>query len=117
VQVLPWWDWRPLYQQRCLVSNPHFSPPPPFSKEDCVSCEAVEGVERVQDVTYQHLIDAYLQRNAPVIVVDAMDEWDALRPNFGIENITQVKQNHLLGILNLNKKSDLINFNLQLCGI
>jgi hypothetical protein len=90
LQLLPWWDWRPLHQQRCLVSNPHFVAPPTFSSDDCVACEAVDHVDRLADTTYQHLLDAYLQRNAPVIIVDAMDDWPAIRFNFNMENITQV---------------------------
>jgi len=90
LQLLPWWDWRPLHQQRCLISNPHFVAPPTFSSDDCVACEAIDHVDRLVDNTYQHLLDAYLQRNAPVVIVDAMDDWPAMRFNFNIENITQV---------------------------
>jgi len=91
MQLLPWWDWRPLHHQRCLVSNPHFVPPPAFSEEECVACEAVDQVDRVADTTYQHLLDAYLQRNAPVVVEDAMDDWPVMRAKFGIHNLTQVR--------------------------
>lgn len=90
MQLLPWWDWRPLHQQRCLVSNPHYVAPLTFSSDDCVACEALDHVDRLADTTYQYLLDAYLLRNAPVVVVDAMDDWPAMRFNFGIKNITQV---------------------------
>ncbi|XP_059484917.1 uncharacterized protein LOC132202180 [Neocloeon triangulifer] len=95
VKLLPWWDWRPLHRQKCLVSNPHFSPPLIDLKDDCVSCEAIESVDRVSDTSYQHLLDAYLQRDAPVIVVDAMDSWPTMRSdNFWFDNLTQAYLNH-----------------------
>ncbi|CAB3366359.1 Hypothetical predicted protein [Cloeon dipterum] len=91
VKLLPWWDWRPLHRQRCLLPNPHFSPPPASSKDECLSCEAIDRVDRVADTSYQQLLDRFLQRDAPVIVTDAMDSWPAMRSDkLWFDNFTQV---------------------------
>ncbi|KAG8222106.1 hypothetical protein J437_LFUL000870 [Ladona fulva] len=90
IKIIPFWDWTPLFYQSCLVSNPFYGE---FSltEEDCVSCETLEGIDRLADVNYEHLLENYLQRDAPLIVSDAMESWPLMHTDdFWFENITQL---------------------------
>lgn len=55
------------------------------------SCEALEHVDRLGGVAYEQLLDGYLNRDAPLIVVDAMESWPVMNTDdFWFDNITQV---------------------------
>nr|CAD7461089.1 unnamed protein product [Timema tahoe] len=55
------------------------------------SCEALEQVDRLGSVAYEHLLDSYLNRDAPLIVMDAMESWPVMNTdNFWFDNITQL---------------------------
>nr|CAD7198269.1 unnamed protein product [Timema douglasi] len=55
------------------------------------SCEALEQVDRLGSVAYEHLLDSYLNRDAPLIVMDAMESWAVMNTdNFWFDNITQL---------------------------
>jgi hypothetical protein len=48
-------------------------------------------VDRLGGVTYEQLLDGYLNRDAPLIVVDAMESWPVMNTDdFWFDNITQV---------------------------
>ena len=58
------------------------------------SCEALEHVDRLGGVAYEQLLDGYLNRDAPLIVVDAMESWPVMNTDdFWFDNITQVRFN------------------------
>lgn len=55
------------------------------------SCEALEHVDRVNKVSYDYILDNYLNRDAPLIVTDAMEAWPVMNTDdFYFDNITQV---------------------------
>jgi len=55
------------------------------------SCEALEHVDRLGGVAYEQLLDGYLNRDAPLIVVDAMESWPVMNTDdFWFDDITQV---------------------------
>ncbi|XP_046385673.1 uncharacterized protein LOC124155688 [Ischnura elegans] len=90
IKILPFWDWTPMFYRTCLVSNPFYGEYA-LTEEDCVSCETLETVDRLGDVNYEQLLEGYLQRDAPLIVTDAMDSWPIMHTNdFWFENITQL---------------------------
>ncbi|KAF4518873.1 hypothetical protein B566_EDAN006724 [Ephemera danica] len=74
IKMLPVWDWTNLFYDSCLVNNPYYGDYT-VTEEDCVTCEALETIDRVTGVSYQQILDGYLQRDAPVVVLDAMDTW------------------------------------------
>lgn len=89
IKLLPFWDWTSMFYNSCLISNPLYKGYS-LQKEDCVSCESLEKIERIGEVTFYHLVDDYLSRDTPVIVVDAMTYWPVMNTDhFYFENITQ----------------------------
>ncbi|XP_026272107.1 uncharacterized protein LOC113202212 [Frankliniella occidentalis] len=90
IKVLPFWDWTSIFYESCLVANPFFGAPS-FAEEDCVACESLKHVDRLSDVSYEHLLDNYLSRDAPAIVVDAMEAWPVMTTDhFYFDNVTQI---------------------------
>nr|CAD7604842.1 unnamed protein product [Timema genevievae] len=90
IKLLPFWDWTAMFYESCLVSNPFYGEYQ-LTEEDCVSCEALEQVDRLGSVAYEHLLDSYLNRDAPLIVMDAMESWPVMNTdNFWFDNITQL---------------------------
>lgn len=90
IKLLPFWDWTSMFYESCLVSNPFYGEYT-LTEEDCVSCEALEHVDRLGGVAYEQLLDGYLNRDAPLIVVDAMESWPVMNTDdFWFDNITQL---------------------------
>ncbi|KAG8325660.1 uncharacterized protein LOC124369317 [Homalodisca vitripennis] len=90
IKMLPLWDWRPLFYDSCLMNNPFYEGFR-LSEEDCVSCEVLDHVDRLNKVSYDYLLDSYLNRDAPFIVTDAMDGWPVMSTDeFYFDNITQL---------------------------
>lgn len=55
------------------------------------TCESLENVDRLGTVSYEQLLDNYLSRDAPLIIVDAMEAWPVMNTDdFWFDNITQV---------------------------
>ncbi|KAE8746261.1 hypothetical protein FOCC_FOCC006933 [Frankliniella occidentalis] len=55
------------------------------------ACESLKHVDRLSDVSYEHLLDNYLSRDAPAIVVDAMEAWPVMTTDhFYFDNVTQI---------------------------
>uniref|UniRef100_A0A0C9PHQ7 CemA protein n=1 Tax=Fopius arisanus TaxID=64838 RepID=A0A0C9PHQ7_9HYME len=91
VKILPFWNWQYLYRENCMMNNPFYNEYP-ITEEDCVTCEAVETIDRLSDVHYRHLVDNYLNRDAPAIITDAMDSWGVMNTDhFWFDNITHVR--------------------------
>ncbi|XP_022200561.1 uncharacterized protein LOC111057444 [Nilaparvata lugens] len=90
IKALPFWDWRSLFYESCLMTNPFYSDYT-LTEDDCVSCEALEYVDRVDKVGYDSLLNNYLSRDVPLIVTDAMESWPVMNTNdFYFDNITQL---------------------------
>ncbi|GLH14005.1 Uncharacterized protein GBIM_18454 [Gryllus bimaculatus] len=93
IKLLPFWDWTSMFYESCLVSNPFYGEYT-LTEEDCVSCEALENIDRMGGVTYEQLLDNYISRDAPLIVVDAMENWLVMNTDdFWFDNITQLYLN------------------------
>lgn len=89
IQLLPFWDWSSLFYETCLISNPLYKSYS-LKKEDCLTCESLKNVERISEVSFHDLLDGYLSRDTPVIIVDAMNFWPVMNTDqFYFENITQ----------------------------
>lgn len=55
------------------------------------TCEVLDQVDRVNKASYDFLLDSYLNRDAPFIVTDAMNDWPVMNTEqFYFDNITQV---------------------------
>ncbi|XP_049766994.1 uncharacterized protein LOC126100432 [Schistocerca cancellata] len=90
IKLLPVWDWTYLFYESCLVTNPFYGDYS-LTEEDCISCETLDAIDRVGGVSYEQLLDNYLSRDAPLIVVDAMDSWPVMNTDdFWFDNITQL---------------------------
>ncbi|KAH8407550.1 hypothetical protein KR222_005276 [Zaprionus bogoriensis] len=80
IQLLPYWDWTPLYNNRCLI--PRTPPaaeqreqPAPLGRhetlwENCALCENLESIPTASNVSFSQLEAEYLERGLPVIVTD-----------------------------------------------
>ncbi|XP_053691355.1 uncharacterized protein LOC128739878 [Sabethes cyaneus] len=84
IQILPYWDWRSHYKDRCLVKNLPWQRTHEDGKlfrtmnllaEDCNVCEAVDSIPSVNQVTFEYLNDHHLLRNVPAIVLDSHLKW------------------------------------------
>lgn len=64
------------------------------------TCEVLDQVDRVNKASYDFLLDSYLNRDAPFIVTDAMNDWPVMNTEqFYFENITQVSLFYFPSIL------------------
>ncbi|XP_039957511.1 uncharacterized protein LOC120772794 [Bactrocera tryoni] len=84
IQVLPYWDWMPLYNSRCLIERkvdkvdggsaaPTTKIPARYETEagNCVLCETLERIPTTTNITFSTLESMYLERGWPVIVTDS----------------------------------------------
>ncbi|XP_050324833.1 uncharacterized protein LOC126756063 [Bactrocera neohumeralis] len=84
IQVLPYWDWTPLYNSRCLIERkvdkvdggsvaPTTKIPARYETEagNCVLCETLERIPTTTNITFSTLESMYLERGWPVIVTDS----------------------------------------------
>uniref|UniRef100_A0A182MRB3 Uncharacterized protein n=1 Tax=Anopheles culicifacies TaxID=139723 RepID=A0A182MRB3_9DIPT len=85
IEMLPYWDWTPLYRGKCLIAKARettagkqFEPTVSFP-DDCVVCRnfvSTTGTVPVrQNVTYEALFRHHLMRNVPTIVSDVYPPW------------------------------------------
>uniref|UniRef100_A0A1B6CL03 Cupin-like domain-containing protein n=1 Tax=Clastoptera arizonana TaxID=38151 RepID=A0A1B6CL03_9HEMI len=90
IKALAVWDWRPLFFENCIMNNPFYGEYT-ITEEDCVACEALDKIDRLDKVNYEFLMSNYLDHDAPFIITDAMDSWPVMNTdNFYFENITQL---------------------------
>ncbi|XP_067633331.1 uncharacterized protein [Eurosta solidaginis] len=84
IQLLPYWDWTPLYNSRCLIERAvdkedgqSVSAPPvslgryETESVNCILCETLERIPTTLNVTFSFLESTYLERGLPVIVTDS----------------------------------------------
>nr|XP_019531632.2 uncharacterized protein LOC109403282 [Aedes albopictus] len=84
IKVLPYWDWRPLYKERCLLKDfpgvvqKQSEPQRPFALplDDCAVCENIDFIPKRKAVTYDYLNEHHLLRSLPVIISDSHDTWN-----------------------------------------
>ncbi|KAL2715235.1 hypothetical protein V1478_014933 [Vespula squamosa] len=90
IKILPFWNWQSLYHENCMINNPFYNDYT-ITEEDCVTCEALESIDRLSDVRYRSLVDNYLNRDAPAIITDAMDTWSVMNTDyFWFDNVTHL---------------------------
>ncbi|XP_065091025.1 uncharacterized protein LOC135711978 [Ochlerotatus camptorhynchus] len=83
IQILPYWDWIPLYKQRCLIRDfPEFIEKQSLSRtnillsfDDCAVCESVEYVPKLEAISFDYLNEHHLMRNLPVVIADSHALW------------------------------------------
>lgn len=90
-QALPYWDWTEIYDRDCFIENPYYVQDD-ISEEDCNVCRKLRTIKRVANVSQSSIGDDYLLSNLPVIVTDAMEDWDAMK-KFDINFLAEVKTN------------------------
>ncbi|XP_053671446.1 uncharacterized protein LOC128721692 [Anopheles nili] len=82
IELLPYWDWTPLYRGKCLISKSKetssskkyeasFSFP-----DDCMVCQNVDTVPVRRNVSYETMFSRHLIRNTPLIVSDGQPYWN-----------------------------------------
>ncbi|XP_004533836.1 uncharacterized protein LOC101449655 [Ceratitis capitata] len=82
IQLLPYWNWTPLYNSRCLIERAvdDVSSSTPATKTlgryetesgNCVLCETLERIPTASNITFSALESLYLERGWPVIVTDS----------------------------------------------
>ncbi|XP_036330434.1 uncharacterized protein LOC118742458 [Rhagoletis pomonella] len=84
LQLLPYWNWTPLYSSRCLIEravdkNGAQSATSTMKAlgryeteaENCVLCEMLERIPATSNTTFSFLESVYLERGLPVIVTDS----------------------------------------------
>uniref|UniRef100_A0A182UWR1 Uncharacterized protein n=1 Tax=Anopheles merus TaxID=30066 RepID=A0A182UWR1_ANOME len=88
IELLPYWDWTPLYRGKCLIAKAKETDAPkkyaPITSfpEDCVVCRNFDAVPVRTNVTYEALYRDHLIRNVPIIVSDVHLPWDQ-HPRYG----------------------------------
>lgn len=78
-----------IYDRECIIDNPYYVQDE-MTEEDCDVCRKLRNVEKVSNVSQSSIANDYLFSNVPVIVTDAMEDWDALK-KFDINFLTEVK--------------------------
>ena len=85
-----------MYDRECMIDNPYYIHDE-MTEEDCSVCRKLRKIERVSNVSQSTIADDYLFSNVPVIVTDAMEEWDALE-KFDISFLAEVRSDCKQGI-------------------
>uniref|UniRef100_A0A182T8H1 Uncharacterized protein n=1 Tax=Anopheles maculatus TaxID=74869 RepID=A0A182T8H1_9DIPT len=82
IEMLPYWDWTPLYRDKCLIAkvkagaaSKKFEPTVPFP-DDCVVCRNFGMVPVRENVSYETLYRHHLMRNVPIVVNDVYPPWN-----------------------------------------
>uniref|UniRef100_A0A182VY07 Activator of basal transcription 1 n=1 Tax=Anopheles minimus TaxID=112268 RepID=A0A182VY07_9DIPT len=82
IEILPYWDWTPLYRGKCLIAKAkemtaakQFESTIVSFPDDCVVCRNFGLVPVRQNVTYESLYRHHLMRNLPTIVSDVYPPW------------------------------------------
>ena len=84
-----------MYDRECVIDNPYYVHDE-LTEEDCNVCRKLIKVKRVSNISQSSIADDYLFSNVPVIVTDAMAEWDALE-KFDIHFLAEVIKVGLCG--------------------
>lgn len=78
-----------IYDRECIIDNPYYVRDE-MTEEDCNVCRKLRNIKRVSNVSQSSIADDFLFSNVPVIVTDAVDDWDALK-KFDINFLAEVK--------------------------
>ncbi|XP_031554788.1 uncharacterized protein LOC116291718 [Actinia tenebrosa] len=90
LKILPYWDWRYLYEEDCLIINP-YRVEEGISEEDCeTKCSELNRIEVLTNTNHKIIADL-LFKDIPVVIKDATDDWSA-RKKFSVEFLAQLFQ-------------------------
>ncbi|ALC41496.1 CG30053 [Drosophila busckii] len=83
IQVLPYWNWTPYYNAKCLIEKADvvLQKPQPLDRletlaENCALCESLDSIPTAANVSYSQLESQYLERGLPVIITDCQQQTD-----------------------------------------
>uniref|UniRef100_A0A8W7N6D2 Uncharacterized protein n=1 Tax=Anopheles atroparvus TaxID=41427 RepID=A0A8W7N6D2_ANOAO len=82
IELLPYWNWTPLYRAKCLIAKSSETVLPgkyeilPSFPDDCVVCQNLEFISSRGNISYETLLRHHLIRNVPIIVQDAHPPWN-----------------------------------------
>ncbi|XP_050071471.1 uncharacterized protein LOC126559366 [Anopheles maculipalpis] len=82
IEMLPYWDWTPLYRSKCLVAKAKESTaskkiePTVSFPDDCVVCRNFGMVPVHGNVSYEYLYRHHLMRNVPIVVSNVYPPWN-----------------------------------------
>ncbi|KAL5287891.1 hypothetical protein ACFFRR_008624 [Megaselia abdita] len=77
IQLLPYWDWTPLYNKRCLIeSGSKLVDSGFFYKEDCSVCGNDDKIDFLSNTSFSYIEENYLEQGLPVIVTDTRNSFD-----------------------------------------
>ncbi|CAO1404791.1 unnamed protein product [Diamesa serratosioi] len=76
--MLPVWDWRNLYNAKCLISNfaqdvKDTTSTEKLSNYNCKLCEDFERIDYISDTSYNYIHQQYLIRGLPVLITDTFE--------------------------------------------
>lgn len=88
-QILPYWDWRYIYEEECLINNPYSHEQEDMTEEECVTkCGNLREIDVIENADHKVMTD-YLINQKPVAIKDATENWRA-RKEFSIEFLAKV---------------------------
>ncbi|XP_037942078.1 uncharacterized protein LOC119683668 [Teleopsis dalmanni] len=83
IQLLPYWNWAPLYNGKCLIERPFQETTtnslPRLGRhetdvDNCALCEMLDSIPTTSNTTFSYMEAKYLERGLPVIITDSHDE-------------------------------------------
>ncbi|XP_058116397.1 uncharacterized protein LOC131284486 [Anopheles ziemanni] len=83
LELLPYWDWTPLYRAKCLIAKSSENAGTdkleilPAFPDDCAVCQNVETISSRENVSYETLFRHHLIRKVPTVVKNAHPPWNA----------------------------------------
>ncbi|KAK3754034.1 hypothetical protein QZH41_020301, partial [Actinostola sp. cb2023] len=95
LRLLPYWDWRYIYEEDCFMNNPYHVEDT-LTQEECVSkCQDLKEVKSFTNTNHKEM-SQYLFNQTPVLIKDATENWRA-RKEFSIEFLAELfQQNQVL---------------------
>ncbi|XP_058060574.1 uncharacterized protein LOC131211203 [Anopheles bellator] len=82
IELLPFWDWTPLYRSKCIITKATADPAPTkveplrLLSDDCVVCENLASIPKRENVSYESLFRHHLMRQIPIVVPDGQSMWE-----------------------------------------
>ncbi|EDO43549.1 predicted protein [Nematostella vectensis] len=109
MKVLPYWDWRYIYDEFCFVKNPYYVEQK-LTKKDCrENCKELKTIGVIEKTDANEMSD-FLFSETPVIINDATDDWQA-RKDFSIEFLAKLySENSIL------RNNEVCNFQTTIDG-
>lgn len=90
IKILPFWDWRYLKNEKCLITNPLRNYQMEDIKNiDCSFCESINKIF-ITDTNDPDIIqELYLEIDVPVILTNSIDSWPNVDNNEDLIDLLQ----------------------------